>query len=183
MIISEIQLYNFRKFRSVEGAPGLSITFHGGLNALIGENDSGKSAIIDAIKLVLLTQSNEYLRIVDEDFYTEEQPVKEFRIDITLAEFTQNEAKNFVELLEFKKNGTKTDYYIHLHYRAWREGTRIFTELRAGESGDGVVLDGRVRELLKCVYLRPLRDAEREMSSGRNFSDTFQSPNFQIKRW
>ena len=168
MIISEIQLYNFRKFRSVEGAPGLSITFHGGLNALIGENDSGKSAIIDAIKLVLLTQSNEYLRIVDEDFYTEEQPVKEFRIDITLAEFTQNEAKNFVELLEFKKNGTKTDYYIHLHYRAWREGTRIFTELRAGESGDGVVLDGRVRELLKCVYLRPLRDAEREMSSGRN---------------
>ena len=168
MIISEIQLYNFRKFRSVEGAPGLSITFHGGLNALIGENDSGKSAIIDAIKLVLLTQSNEYLRIVDEDFYTEEQPVKEFRIDITLAEFTQNEAKNFVELLEFKKNGAKTDYYIHLHYRAWREGTRIFTELRAGESGDGVVLDGRVRELLKCVYLRPLRDAEREMSSGRN---------------
>lgn len=168
MIISEIQLYNFRKFRSVEGAPGLSISFHGGLNALIGENDSGKSAIIDAIKLVLLTQSNEYLRIVDEDFYTEEQPVKEFRIDLTLAEFTQNEAKNFVEILEFKKNGTKTDYYIHLHYRAWKEGTRIFTELRAGEIGDGVVLDGKVRELLKCVYLRPLRDAEREMSSGRN---------------
>lgn len=184
MIVSEIQLYNFRKFRSVEGAPGLSITFHGGLNALIGENDSGKSAIIDAIKLVLLTQSNEYLRIVDEDFYTEEQPVKEFRIDITLAEFTQNEAKNFVEILEFKKNGTKTDYYIHLHYRAWREGTRIFTELRAGESGDGVVLDGKVRELLKCVYLRPLRDAEREMSSGRNSRISqilFNHPSFKSK--
>ena len=168
MIISEIQLYNFRKFKSPEGAPGLSIKFHGGLNALIGENDSGKSAVIDAIKLVLLTQSNEYLRIVDEDFYTEEQPVKEFRIDITLSKFTQNEAKNFVEILEFKKDGTKTEYYIHLHYRAWREGSRIFTELRAGEQGDGVVLDGKVRELLKCVYLRPLRDAEREMSSGRN---------------
>jgi putative ATP-dependent endonuclease of OLD family len=29
-------------------------------------------------------------------------------------------------------------------------------------------MDGRARELLKVVYLKPLRDAEREMSSGRN---------------
>lgn len=169
MIISEIQLYNFRKFKAVDGNSGLSVSFHNGLNALIGENDSGKSAVIDAIKLVLLTQSNEYLRVVDEDFYLEEgMPVKEFRIDLTLSDFTQNEAKNFVEILEFRKHLGKTEYFIHLHYRAWKENSRIFTELRAGEIGDGVVLDGKVRELLKCVYLRPLRDAEREMSSGRN---------------
>lgn len=185
MIVSEIQLYNFRKFKSINGVPGLSVSFHSGLNALIGENDSGKSAIIDAIKLVLLTQSNEYLRVADEDFYTEEgQPVKEFRIDLTLSEFVQNEAKNFVEILEFKKNGTQTEYFIHLHYSAWKEGTRIFTELRAGEIADGVVLDGKVRELLKCVYLRPLRDAEREMSSGRNSRISqilFNHPIFQPK--
>lgn len=54
----------------MDGAPGLQITFHKGLNALIGENDSGKTAVIDALKLVLLTQSNEYIRPVDEDFYT-----------------------------------------------------------------------------------------------------------------
>lgn len=185
MIVSEIQLYNFRKFKSADGTPGLSVSFHSGLNALIGENDSGKSAIIDAIKLVLLTQSNEYFRVVDDDFYTEEgQPVKEFRIDLTLSEFVQNEAKNFVEILEFKKNGTHTEYFIHLHYRAWKEGTRIFTELRAGEIADGVVLDGKARELLKCVYMRPLRDAEREMSSGRNSRISqilFNHPIFQPK--
>ena len=70
MIISELKIYNFRRFQSVDGAPGLQITFHKGLNALIGENDSGKTAVIDALKLVLLTQSNEYIRPVDEDFYT-----------------------------------------------------------------------------------------------------------------
>lgn len=40
--------------------------------------------------------------------------------------------------------------------------------MSVGEANNGVVLDGKARELLKCVYLRPLRDAEREMSSGRN---------------
>ena len=29
-------------------------------------------------------------------------------------------------------------------------------------------MEGKARELLKAVYLKPLRDAEREMSSGRN---------------
>ena len=40
MIVSQLQIYNFRRFRSVDGKPGLSITLHEGLNALIGENDS-----------------------------------------------------------------------------------------------------------------------------------------------
>lgn len=169
MIVSEIQLYNFRKFKSVENAPGLSVSFRSGLNAIVGENDSGKSAVIDAIKMVLLTQSNEYIRVVEDDFYTENgQSVKAFQIDLTLSDFAENEAKNFVELLEFKKDGSRTEYYIHLHFRAWKEGSRIFTELRAGEVSNGVILDGKARELLKCVYLRPLRDAEREMSSGKN---------------
>lgn len=65
MIVSELKLYDFRKFH---GNPGLSVTFHKGLNAIIGENDSGKTAIIDALKLVLLTQSNEYIRPTEYDF-------------------------------------------------------------------------------------------------------------------
>lgn len=69
MIVSELDMYNFRRFKSENGKPGLHVTFHKGLNALIGENDSGKTAVIDAIKLVLLIQSNEYIRPVEEDFY------------------------------------------------------------------------------------------------------------------
>lgn len=170
MIISELKIYNFRRFKSVDGAPGLQITFHKGLNALIGENDSGKTAIIDALKMVLLTQSNEYIRPVDEDFY---KPINgdtcsEFKIDCTIAEFTQNEAKNFIEYLKFKKNGEKIEYTLELHYRAWKEGYKIFNELRVGDIDNGISIDGKARDLLKAVYLKPLRDAEREMRSGRS---------------
>ena len=99
MIVSELKLYNFRRFKSVDGIPGLQITFHKGLNALIGENDSGKTAVIDALKLVLLTQSNEYIRPVEEDFYKpiDGEACSEFKIDCTITEFNQNEAKNFIE--------------------------------------------------------------------------------------
>ena len=116
MIISELKVYNFRQFQSVDGAPGLKITFHKGLNALIGENDSGKTAVIDALKLVLLTQSNEYIRPLDEDFY---KPIvgeacSEFKIDCTISEFTQNEAKNFIEYLSFNK--AENEIYIRLSF-------------------------------------------------------------------
>ena len=169
MIISELRVYNFRQFKSEDGAPGLKITFHRGLNALIGENDSGKTAVIDALKLVLLTQSNEYVRPSDEDFYkpVDGEACSEFKIDCTITEFTENEAKNFIEYLSFTKTEAKIEYTLELHYSAWKDGHKIYQELRVGDVDDGISIDGKARELLKAVYLKPLRDAEREMSSGR----------------
>jgi putative ATP-dependent endonuclease of OLD family len=54
MYISELKLWNFRKYGSDNSfdlsKPDLLVPFNKGLNVLIGENDSGKTAIIDAIK-------------------------------------------------------------------------------------------------------------------------------------
>ena len=170
MIISQLSLSNFRKFKCIENAPGLIVTFHKGLNTLIGENDTGKTAIIDAIKLVLLTQSNEYIRPTENDFYISPDGAEatEFWIDCVLSEFTEDEAKNFIEYLTFTKDADGLHYTLELHYHAWKEKNRIFSELRVGEKDDGVTIDGKARELLKAVYLKPLRDAEREMSAGRS---------------
>ncbi len=59
MYLSNIKLWNFRKYGTIEeyqdksDTPDLDLNFNNGLNVLIGSNDSGKTAIIDAIKLVL----------------------------------------------------------------------------------------------------------------------------------
>ena len=57
MYLANLKLWNFRKFGKRNGLsvdePHLNLNFTKGLNVLIGENDSGKTAIIDAIKLVL----------------------------------------------------------------------------------------------------------------------------------
>ena len=46
-------------------------------------------------------------------------------------------------------------------------GNIVTSQHRAGSEGEGLPLDGELREYLKATYLKPLRDAEREMSAGR----------------
>lgn len=170
MILKELKVWNFRKFKADGENPGLSVEFHAGLNALVGENDAGKSAIIDAIKLILQTQSGEFVRVTEDDFYTIGKDVSsEFRIECMFTDFNTNEAKNFVEYLSIDTlpNG-KAVYLLKLRLSVRRENGRIIPELRAGDGEDGLVLEGKARELLKCVYLKPLRDAAKEMRSGRN---------------
>ncbi|MFK3865305.1 AAA family ATPase [Pseudoalteromonas rhizosphaerae] len=63
MFLKELQLTNFRKFES------LKVNFQQGLNVLVGENDSGKTAIVDAIRYILNTKSFENIRFEPRDFY------------------------------------------------------------------------------------------------------------------
>lgn len=66
MYIDTLNKWNFRKY-GVKGdffdsaEPGLSVRFNRGVNVLVGENDSGKTAIVDAIRYVLKTQSGEFI--------------------------------------------------------------------------------------------------------------------------
>ena len=48
MYISKITIRNFRAFDN----SGITATFKKGVNAVIGENNCGKSALIDALRLV-----------------------------------------------------------------------------------------------------------------------------------
>ena len=73
MYLSNVKFWNFRKFGSCSEtdyrtSPHLDLNLTKGLNVIIGENDSGKTAIIDAIKLALKTHSYEYIRVDDKDF-------------------------------------------------------------------------------------------------------------------
>jgi len=59
MYLKNLKLWNFRKYGNPNPfnlqEPSLDLNFSKGVNVLIGQNDSGKTAIIDAIKLVLKT--------------------------------------------------------------------------------------------------------------------------------
>lgn len=68
MYLSLLKIKNFRCFDGNEHI----IAFNKGLNVLVGENDSGKSTIMDAIKIVLGTTDMNWHRIVQEDFYKED---------------------------------------------------------------------------------------------------------------
>lgn len=53
MHLAELQIHNFRAFG---GADPFTLPLNPGVTALVGENDAGKTAIVDAIRYVLLTR-------------------------------------------------------------------------------------------------------------------------------
>lgn len=181
MYISVLKLWNFRKYGSLGfdlQEPNLTVPFNKGMNILIGENDSGKTAIIDAIKLVLKTHAYEWIKVEESDFFTQSNVITEtLRIEIEFSGITNKEAANFTEWCgteeEDVKAGKKAEKQkrpkLHLIYQAERrEGRIIPTDVRAGMDGYGNMLTAEAKEYLKCTYLKALRDADSELAAKKN---------------
>jgi len=162
MYLSELRLWNFRKYGNDSfdlEHPHLRVPFAKKINVLVGENDSGKTAIVDAIKLVLKTNALEYIHITDDDFYNGS---KHLRIEMTLAEVSDDEATLFQDWDPDKRT-------IRLILDVTRENGRISPyEVCIGEADDGTGLDPKQKEALKITYLKPLRDAENELTARKN---------------
>lgn len=169
MFLSELTVRNFRQFG--EGVAELQIGFQPSVTALVGRNDSGKSAVIDAIRYALLTRDQEFIRVQPEDFHIDNagKQANEIYIVCKLAGLTETEKGAFVEYLSYE--GDEVVLYVTWTARKLNEapGTRRWIDLsvRSGIDGAGPAFESSVRELLSAAYLRPLRDAEREMSPGR----------------
>ncbi|WP_026714462.1 ATP-dependent nuclease [Flavobacterium daejeonense] len=170
MYLQNIKLWNFRRFGS-DGEfnidnPDLNLNLNKGLNVIIGENDSGKTAIIDAIKLALKTHSYDYIRVEDKDFYNNSN---RFRIEFVFSGLIAEEAKNFTEWLGWNGSGENVVPYLKINYDVKRQGKKILpSDLKAGADEDGYQLTAEAREYLKATYLKPLRDAENELIAKRN---------------
>jgi putative ATP-dependent endonuclease of OLD family len=62
MYLKTAHIINFRKIDDT------TCTFNCGLNLIVGANDSGKTAVIDALRLVLKQVVDDYVRIQSDDF-------------------------------------------------------------------------------------------------------------------
>lgn len=167
MYLSTLRLWNFRKYCTMaDGKPGLEIHFQEGVNVLIGENDSGKTAIVDAIRYVLRTQSGEFIQFEDKDFYQEPDGNRkdEFKIECVFDGINEQDAGLFWEWLSW--NDDKTKYLLKVWLYAKRKDNIIMPTFSAGIEGQAERMDSEARELLKVVYFKPLRDALTDMTHG-----------------
>lgn len=167
MYISEVYAAGFRCF-SVEKP--LSLKLRRGLNILAGPNDSGKTAVIDAPRYLLWTRGDDYVRVEPADFHIRSDGSRESELIIrcTFDDLSADEESRFLEWCN--NEGGKLRLYVCLRgtlRKASGGGSYVVSQYRAGKDADGLPLDGDLREYLKATYLRPLRDAERELSPGR----------------
>lgn len=150
----------FRKYNSIE------LNFNPNLNVLVGENNSGKTAIIDAIRLVLGTQSNDYYKIEKEDFYYDDaQYADSFSISCYIRDFSDDEGAMFLEYMSFEEKEDNIIPYIKLEMVANRKDNRIYTDTYIGDvKGEYAQrIPGEIKDYFRVAFLKPLRDAENQM--------------------
>ena len=170
MYLSTLKLWNFRKYsEGPDGKPGLVVHFHEGVNVLIGENDSGKTAIVDAIRYVLRTKSGETIYMDEKDFYMNDKQIrtKNLKIECVFEGINEAEAAPFLEWIGLTKKDTGVAYCLRMTLNATMlEDGRIYPVVKAGMGNEGTPMDGKARDLLRVVYLKPLRDALQDMTHG-----------------
>jgi len=167
LYLQNISIKNFRLFKD------FSLQLNPGLNVLAGENDSGKTSLIDAIRTVLGTNSTDRAYIVESDFFEDSSSLT---IQLKFSD-VEKHAHVFVEHLtyeEFESSGAiKKRPVLYLQLTASKTGKEkrgyplIQTSIKSGIDGNGLAVELEIREFLSTTYLRPLRDAESELSSGR----------------
>lgn len=171
MHLKRIRARNFRAFGDGTTAPELNWELNPGLNILVGENDAGKTGIVDAIRQVLLTTSYESVRLYEQDFHIHSSTrAQSLFIEATLSGLSKEQEGAVLEWLTLEDNDT-CSLIVHLYAKfspaQATKRARVDIIVRAGKDGTGPEIGYAVRELIRATYLRPLRDAEAELRPGR----------------
>jgi len=163
MYISKLHIRNFRCIEDLE------LYFDSGLNVIIGENNSGKTAILDALRLVLSRgDERRSIWISEDDFHIDStgKRASSIEIDIVFSDPSIQQQAAFIELLSIRDDGDP-ELQLHVRYEWDDKNERVkFPTLWGGEN-EGQAVPGEVLQLIYHVHLDALRDAERFLSPGR----------------
>lgn len=166
MYLHSLKLWNWRKFaEGLNGECGVEIEFNKGLNVIVGENDSGKTGIIDAIKAVLSTNNQDFNWITEQDFHEGSTNLK---IECIFRSLSPKEESYFYEWLTITPEKTELRIVLEAEiYEDINKHKRIKKSIKAGAENLESGMDDIVRQLLTVTYLKPLRDAAAELSPGK----------------
>lgn len=165
MYLSNIKLWNFRKYWpsvfTFPEKPNLDLTFNKWLNVLIWANDSWKTAILDAIKLVLKTNTWEWIKPdKEEDFH---KGTNNFKIQLRFDNFEIEEARHFAEFLCVDTTKNPLEEYLILTCEISKNSEKVFSyDIKAWFNWELWILTAEQREYLNVTYLKPLRDVKTE---------------------
>ena len=160
MRLLRLYISNFRKIED------LSLTFPKGLTVIVGENNAGKTAIIDALRLMLFSSRDfEALRLNEDDFRRGPQNAP-IEISCTFCDLNDTDEVHFQECLVDIGDGK---FHAQLNARAEFNATtrRANVKMWGGET-EGGTLPSNLYDHLSSIYLQPLRDPESGLRPGRH---------------
>lgn len=163
-----LKRFIIKRFR---GIAELNLALNKGVNILIGKNNSGKSAIIDALRICLgIGKQKRDIGInSEEDFYIDinnvDSSISPIEFDLFFEIENNNDRSYFHSMVSQDEDPAVQD--IQLHFRYYIEtnpkGNKVLRwKIWAGNTEGCRYDDGEIQNI-QYVYLAALRDAEREL--------------------
>ena len=160
MYLSELEIEGYRGIKE-----RTKIKFKKGINLLVGDNRSGKSTVIDSVRLLL--QENEYSRegIKENDFYhsIDDKEVAD-KIKIS-GRFDELSDEKKVEYITWLDEEFKALLNIEIHNKL--DGRNNYKKNIWGGNSFNSAFEWDILNNIQCVYLPALRDAEKRLKNTR----------------
>ena len=163
MYLSSLKVQNFRRFKEV------TFDFVEGLNVIIGENNIGKTALVDALRSLLAGHEEPYPRFTEEDIHKPsngERVSGDIVFTFIFSGLSRDDEADFLHAL-VPIQDDRFEAHIGIRFSKVAGADRMKTVRWCGERED-ISMTSDMLENLRGVYLQPLRDASQGLKPGRN---------------
>lgn len=159
MYISQLRIEGYKNAKQES-----SIILNKGLNILVGENGSGKTAIINALRLIL-RENESNTAFSEDDFYCsldKNSRANEVKITADFSNLSEDERITFL-------TWCGADFDAHLHLLISENSSRLgyFKRKYWGGNSSASIFEEDTFDRIECIYLPPLRDAETKLANTR----------------
>lgn len=161
MYLARLTISNFRRLKSV------TLEFAPGLNVLVGPNNVGKTAVVDALRSLLAGADDPYPRFDINDIHVPKvgETASEIIFEYIFRDLNPEDEADFLHALKPSGSGSIEAVIGISHGDADKSG-RLRARKWCGDHKDISMTTGML-DNLRSVYLKPLRDAEQGLKPSR----------------
>jgi putative ATP-dependent endonuclease of OLD family len=166
MYLYELRIQGFRRFKD------LTLRFKNGLNVIVGPNNAGKTAVVDALRVLLSASDEGSLRLTELDLHKAADGIvsSEAAFTFTFRGLDSDQEADFMMALRPLKDadGKLLEYEARftVQYTQAEPGARLKLRRWLGDHPENL-LPSDMLEDLRAIYLQPLRDPALGLKPGR----------------
>ncbi len=162
MHLASLKIKNFRRFSET------TIKFKSGLNVIVGPNNIGKSAVVDALRSLLAGADDPYPRFTVDDIHVPKlgEASGEIVFEFIFDDLDGDDEADFIHALR-ERPDTKLEAVLNVAFGDADKSGRLRPRRWCGAFED-VSMSSSMLDNLRSVYLPPLRDAEQGLRPSRN---------------
>lgn len=167
MYLYELRIQGFRRFED------LRLRFKNGLNVIVGPNNAGKTAVVDALRVLLSASDEGNLRLTELDLHLASDGTQspEATFTFTFRDLSTDQEADFMTALRPRKgddDGKLIEYEAQftVQYTQTEPGSRLKLRRWVGEHPENLLSSDMLEEL-RAIYLQPLRDPALGLKPGR----------------